>query len=182
MKQYPIYALLLSIILCSCGKSPREQIVDEVKVFKNAILKNNKQQVAGFFSFPITNIDLRMKAEVTGDQEVKIARLDKKAFLKHYKRIVPQDFNTLFRYLNVDDFKDLDRMEKTVIPNEKSSQCYEGYEVVIERNEITFTFYTNPRTTTVSYQEEMVCPQYAESWTFELIDGKLQFKNLGIAG
>ena len=181
MRQYPIYLALLSLTLFSCGKNEREELVDQVKVFKTAILKNNKQQVADFFTFPIINNDLKLKAEVTGDHEIKISRLDRKTFLKNYKRIIPSDFNTLFKYLNIEDFKTQDRLEKTAIPNDKNSTCYEGCEINIENNEITFIFYTNSRKDIISTDDDL-CPEYSEHWTFKLVDGKLKFKTLGIAG
>ena len=161
--------------------SSRTQMVNQLLQLESALLKEDKQKVATFFTFPVRDERLKLKVEYDGEIETVVPLLDKGEFLKHYNRIVSADLLELFKQLDLAQLKSKNEVSKTVVPKSKTDFCQYSYEVSIQGQEVEITFMLNTRDD-IKLGEDDFCAEYAEFWTFEMVNGKLKYKSIEFAG
>ena len=182
MKRALIFAAtFLGLLVSASAQSGRTEMVKQLLALETAILHADKQKVASYFSFPVADEGLKLKVEFDGEKEISLAKLDKPAFLKYYTTIVSTDFIELFKQLDLSVLKTKNSVTKKFVPKSKTDFCYYNYEVVIEGEQVKLHFLLNTRDD-IELPEDAFCPEYAEFWTFEMIKGKLQFKEIDFAG
>lgn len=159
----------------------KSELLKQLLSLETAILNEDKQKVAAYFQFPITNETLKLKVEYDGEKEITITSFDRAVFLKNYSSIISADLVELFRQLDLSQLKSKSKISKEYVPKAKTDFCTYNYEVAIEKGEVRIHFLLNNRDD-IKLSEEDFCPEYAEFWTFEVIKGKLKFKGLDIAG
>lgn len=177
-----ITVTFLGFVCAASGQgSSRTQMVNQLLQLESALLKEDKQKVASFFTFPVRDERLKLKVEYDGEIETVVPLLDKPAFMKHYSRIVPADLLELFRQLDLTQLKTKNELTKTVVPKSKTDFCQYSYEVSIQGQEVEITFMLNTRDD-IQLGEDDFCAEYAEFWTFEMVNGKLKYKSIEFAG
>jgi len=183
MKKNLFFALLLLGLFSSCRAqtNTRAQLVKQLLELETALLKEDKQKVTTFFNFPVQDDKMKLKVEFDGENVIVVPLLDKRAFLENYSRIVPSDLLELFKQLDLSQLKSKDEITKNMVPKGNSDFCQYTYEVNIKGGEVEMAFFLNTRDD-IKLGEDDFCPEYAEFWTFEMINGKLKFKGIEFAG
>ncbi|MFM2326322.1 MAG: hypothetical protein RIR31_524 [Bacteroidota bacterium] len=177
-----LFAFSFSITLTYAQSLHRDSIVNELQIFKAAIIKGNKERVAALFSFPVTNKELKLKIQFSAEKEIRLSTLDKKAFEKYYSKIITVELINFFNTLDIDKLKRINRITGKFVPKLKSNKNTYTYELIIEqKNKIILQWNANPRED-IKMKEEDMPFEYSEIWHFKFINGKLQFNNFFAAG
>ncbi len=175
-----ILTFIFPITLINGQTITRDSLLSQLKNLKTAVLQEHKESVAGFFSFPITDRDFKIKVELDGKPNIN-SPFDKDAFIKYYHRSISSNLHDVLKYLDLNKLKTQNELTRKIIPKDKKDECYYTYEIVIKNNEIIISSFTNTRTD-IKLSDDDMCPEYMERWTFNMVKGKLKFKKIDIAG
>ena len=176
-----IIAIFVFVVSSHAQTTARAEMVKQLLALESALLKEDKQKVASYFTFPVADESLKLKVEYDGEKELAIAQLDKPAFLKYYGSIISPGLLGLFKHLDLSALKSKNEVTKINVPKGKTDFCQYNYEVNLEGEEVKIVYMLNTRDD-IKLGEHDFCPEYAEFWTFEMVKGKLKFKSIEFAG
>jgi hypothetical protein len=177
-----LFAFSFAIALCYAQSLHRDSIVNELQNLKAAIIKGNKEKVEALFTFPVNNEELKLKVAFSGDKEIKLSTLDKKAFEKYYSRIITRELIGCFSKLDMNRLKSTNKIINVFIPKSAKDKLAYTYEISIEqKNTIIIQWNANPRDD-IKMKEEEIPGEYSEIWHLKFLNGKLHFENFFAAG
>ncbi|MEO5911627.1 MAG: hypothetical protein ABIP95_12110 [Pelobium sp.] len=167
----------------------RENIISEIKRFRSAMTTKNRNEILSFFDFPLADTAVNFfEVDSVFDQKRKLhdGAITKEMFAGSFDRIYDMtdmlEFNNLFADMDLELLKDENSIKKEKRP--PNDGCYYIYLISIKNNLVYFQYGTN---SSDDYRkthpdEEEVCDEYAQMWTFKF-DGKhLKFLKHRIAG
>jgi len=167
----------------------REKIIIELNKFSDAIAKEDKTVILSFFDFPLADSTVNffeVDSIFDAERGVNNGAITKKMFANSFKTIYDKtdmiELNNLFNHLNTNDLEKKDRID--FASKEKDEGCYYLYSIHIKNNEINISYGTNSND---DYRkshpdEEEICDEYAQMWTFKFADNKMKFLKHRIAG
>ena len=167
----------------------REKIILELNKFSDAVAKKDKSVILSFFDFPLADstvnffeVDSVFDAQRSVNNGAITEKMFDKSFNTIYDRTDMIEFNNLFNHLNTND---LEKKDKIDFANKvKNDGCYYLYSIQIKNNEIYISYGTNSND---DYRkrhpdEEEICDEYAQMWTFKFENNKMKFLKHRIAG
>lgn len=171
------------------SNSERGKIIMELNKFSDAIAKEDKTVFLSFFDFPLADSTVNffeVDSIFDAERGVNNGAITKKMFANSFKTIYEKtdmiELNYLFNHLNTNDLEKKDRIsfEHKV----KDEGCYHLYSIQIKNNEINISYGTNSNDDyrKAHPDEEEICDEYAQMWTFKFEDHKMKFLKHRIAG
>ena len=196
-----VYYLLLAILCISCNqgsKINRGELISELKKLKQASSNNDKDQIAAFISFPLSDTATGMYIVDSLEAEYKQNGngITKKMFLNHYDYFKAQievaSLNDVLSSIKLDSLQYKDELEyfSTVsvsdFPTDSASvefECIQRYEINIEGDTVyirsSLNGYVNPDKVPDNWDPRC---EYGAFWQFRFIENKLVFVNYMAAG
>lgn len=176
-------------------KSRRQTLIEELKRLQSVLASNDKEQISGLFSFPLTKEvigiyidDSAFNAELNKNNNI----LTKRMFIRFYQDISEsleiEQMNQLFRKLNIDNLLHKDSLHYEAI--KKTEPCYKYYTITVGDNLVTLTLGMNSNRDFESIRvaedetpenDSSICEHLLE-WRFTFDGKKLQFTEIAGAG
>lgn len=170
-------------------RNEREIIITELSKLKTAFAQKDKESILSYFNFPLADSSVNFfEVDSVFDKQ----RLENNgaitrgmfanAFDKIYTFTEMNEFNKLFKLLDIEELKDRDEISKDV--HIKNDGCYYIYNIRIKGRKVMLQYGTNSdrEYREAHPDEEEVCSEYAMMWAFELKGNKLKFLEHRIAG
>ncbi|WP_133263219.1 hypothetical protein [Pedobacter changchengzhani] len=167
----------------------REKIISEIKKFRSAMTTKNKTEILSFFDFPLADSMVNFfEVDSLFDRKRKTngGEITKEMFSGSFNRIYEMtdmlEFNNLFADVNLGLLRNQDQIKNEKRP--PNDGCYYIYIIAIKNDLVYFQYGTN---SSDEYRkthpdEEEVCDEYAQMWTFIFDGEKLKFLTHRIAG
>ena len=175
-----VLILFLFVAFRSNGQDKRIVLINEASRLQSAIGAKDSIKVSEFFTFPIAYENAQWFVE----NEMLTTTTSEESFLKNYSNIFSEDVLQMF---GVFDLTQLIAKDSLSVTRLTSDLCTTTYETKVNGNLIEFKYYVNGRANVTNEHadettDDFVCPEFAEFWVFELVDGKLKFLRHTIAG
>ena len=167
----------------------RDQLMLEIERFKKAFTTKNKTEILSFFNFPLVGSSVNFfEVDSLFDEKRKNndGTITKEMFSGRFNRIYEMtdmvEFNDLFANMNLELLRNQDNIKKE--KRSKNEGCYYIYMISIKNDLVYFQYGTNSND---DYRkshpdEEEICDEYAQMWTFKFDGQKLKFLTHRIAG
>lgn len=177
------------------SKTERQILVEELKQLQEVLVSNDKEKIAGIFSFPISkdSFDIYIEDSAFNEQLEKNDNKITRAMFIHFFTDISEglqvdQLNMLFKKLNIDDLLHKDTLKyESVI---EAEPCYPFYEVMVEKDLLTLTIGSNSnddyKSKSVSEDEipendSSIC-EHTLWWIFTFDGKQLHFKEIAGAG
>ena len=176
-------------VILPSGGIDRNKVILEIARFKQAINSKNKAEIMSFFNFPLEGSSVNFfEVDSLFDQKRTLnnGAITKEMFSGSFNRIYEMtgmvEFKDLFAAMNLELLKSQDNIKKEKRP--KDDGCYYIYMISIKNDLVYFQYGTNSND---DYRkshpdEEEICGEYAQMWTFKFDGKKLKFLTHRIAG
>ncbi|MCZ4224045.1 hypothetical protein [Pedobacter rhodius] len=171
------------------GLTDKEKLIAELNRFKLAVQTKDKNEITGFFIFPVADSALTVydMGDEFDKQKVENGNaITKKMFIDNFNSLYSyldfDEFSNLFRYLKINEITTRNSLSYEHKP--KNEGCYYTYHIDVKNTEVTISYGTN---TNDEYfkkhsDEAEVCSEYLSIWVFDWNGKKLVFKKQMVAG
>ena len=205
MKLVPVICLLLFIGSCG-GPEPKrtlsdtaydpveetstDQWITALRRFQQALINNDKDDMLDLFPFPIDENHFynivhadTLSESYAAKNDGKLSRpFVEKYFKTFYEASGIDDLNTVIHRINLDKLREHGLLEGK--DRRKGEACYRHYSIKLSGNEATITFGEN---TSDEYlrahpDEELPCTEYTYFLRLKLVNNRLSFTHIEMAG
>lgn len=169
--------------------SKREKLISELNEFNDAVAKKDKTKILRFFNFPLADSNVNFfEVDSVFDAKRKMnnGNIDKEMFYDSFDLIYQQnewiEFNNLFKYINPSKLKTQDNLNYT--NKIKDDGCLYFYSIQVKNDNVFLQYGTNSNDDYLEKHpdEEEICGEYAQMWTFKFDGAKLKFLKHRTAG
>jgi hypothetical protein len=174
------------------AKSTRHILIEELKKLRQIIVSNDKEKIAGLFTFPLSDTSFSIYVDdSTFNEQFKAngGKTTKQMFLNHFKQISESiwidPLITLLNRIPLDSVMQKDRLERDGY--NKKEPCYYSYKLEIIKDSIVLRMDMNSNRTYESKKtseddipenSSEIC-EHSFWWNFYFDGRKLYFKSIG---
>lgn len=157
-------------------------MIAELKKMQQAFIAKDVNQIEKYFDFPLADSTMSMFDVNEDFDQVRKANggmISRTLFIKNFNDIYDYfqmgGINDLFKAVNIAELKDKTRLENE--SHVEDEGCYSFYVVQIDGDTVSLQYGTNsdPKYREAHPDQEEVCGESAQQWTFKLEGGRLRF-------
>lgn len=157
-------------------------MIAELKKMQQAFIAKDVNQIEKYFDFPLADSTMSMFDVNEDFDQVRKANggmISRELFIKNFNDIYDYfqmgGINDLFKAVNINELKDKTRLENE--SHVEDEGCYSFYVVQIDGDTVSLQYGTNsdPKYREAHPDQEEVCGESAQQWTFRLAGGRLRF-------
>jgi len=157
-------------------------MIAELKKMQQAFIAKDVNQIEKYFDFPVADSTMSMfDVNEDFDQARKAngGMISRALFIKNFNDIYDYfqmgGINDLFKAVDITELKDKTRLENE--SHVEDEGCYSFYVVQIDGDTVSLQYGTNsdPKYREAHPDQEEVCGESAQQWTFRLEGSRLRF-------
>ena len=157
-------------------------MIAELKKMQQAFMAKDVNQIEQYFDFPLADSTMSMfdvNEEFDQVRKANGGKISRELFIKIFNDIYDYfqmgGFNELFKAIDVAELKAKPKLESE--SHVEDEGCYSFYVVQIEGDTVSLQYGTNsdPKYREAHPDQEEVCGESAQQWTFRLEGGRLRF-------
>lgn len=164
-------------------------IIAELKRMQQAFTAKDVNQIEKYFDFPLADSTMSMfdvNEEFDQVRKANGGKISRDLFIKNFNDIYDYfqmgGFNDLFKAVNVAELKDKAKLESE--SHVEDEGCYSFYIILVDGDTVSLQYGTNsdPKYREAHPDQEEVCGESAQQWTFKLEGNRLRFVKEVTAG